>query len=92
MSDAMARMEEFTDCEKLWLLAGEMLRDRGIEDLRAEHLAGILGQTLACVAIHNAIEPVDQRTVLSLTELVQEAAVEAHEAFLQEYRGMKRPN
>ncbi len=92
MNSPFTRIEEFTACEKLWLLAGELLRDGGIEDVRAEHLAGILGQTLACVAIHNAAEPLDQRTVSSLTELVQDAAVEAHEVFLQEYRGMKRPN
>ncbi len=92
MSSPTLRLDEFTACEKLWLLAGEMLRDGGIEDVRAEHLATILGQTLACVAIHNAVEPLDQRTVVSLGELVQDAAVEAHDVFLNEYRGMKRPN
>ncbi len=92
MTDRMAQSEELTICEKLWLMADELLRDRGVEEVRAEHLAGVLGQTLACVAIHNAIEPLDQRTVLHLADRLQNAAVEAHDIFLEQYRGMERPH
>ncbi len=75
-------LEEGTSSEKLWLLAGELLRDEGIEDVNASHLATLIGQVLACVAIYSTIDPLDPRTIRHVVELGIDSALNTHENFL----------
>lgn len=82
-------LDEKSACEKLWLLAGELLRDEGIEEVRAHHLATLLGQTLTWVAIHDTIDPLDPRTIQHVIDHAEDAAVEAHDRFMDQVRDLK---
>ena len=77
-------IEEKTPSEKLWLLAGELLRDEGIEDVNAEHVATLMGQALTCTAIYSTIDPLDARTIEHVVERAVEAALNAHGHFLEQ--------
>ena len=75
-------LEERTSSEKLWLLAGELLRDEGIKDANANHLATLVGQVLACVAIYSTVDPLDPRTIEHVVERAVDSALNAHNHFL----------
>ena len=79
-------LAERTPSEKLWLLAGELLRDEGIEDVNAMHLATLMGQALTCTAIYSTIDPLDSRTMEHVMECAVEAALNAHDHFLEQVR------
>lgn len=79
-------LEEKTPSEKLWLLAGELLRDEGIEDVSAGHVATLMGQALTCTAIYSTIDPLDSRTIEHVVERAVEAALNAHGHFLEQVR------
>ena len=74
---------EFTSSEKLWLLAAELLRDEGVTNVTSHHLANLLGQTLACVAIHETIEPLDSRTMKHILDRANAVATELHGEFIE---------
>lgn len=78
-----ALFERKTPSEKLWLLAGELLRDQGIEDVTSQHLATLFGQALTCVAIYNTVDPLDPRSLEPVVENAVDAALSAHEYFLE---------
>ena len=84
MSEVNELMQELTACEKMWLLAGELLRDEGIEEVTAQHLAELLGQTLSCVAIHDTLCPLDQKSVASVLERATSTASQLHAEFVKE--------
>ena len=75
-------LDEKTPGEKLWLLAGELLRDEGIEDVNAQHLATLMGQALTCVAIYSTIDPLDSRTIHHVMSRAEDAALDAHKHFI----------
>ena len=75
--------EEKKPSEKLWLLAGELLRDQGIEDVTSHHLATLFGQALTCVAIYNTVDPLDPRSLEPVVERAVESALDAHGYFLE---------
>ena len=76
-------LERKTPSEKLWLLAGELLRDQGIEDVTSHHLATLFGQALTCVAIYDTVDPLDPRSLEPVVERAIDAALNAHEYFLE---------
>ena len=76
-------IDEMASCVKLWLLAGELLRDDGIEDVNAHHLATLLGQALTWVAIHDTIDPLDQRTILQVISRAEDAALDRYDKFME---------
>ncbi len=75
--------ERKTPSEKLWLLAGELLRDQGIEDVTSHHLATLFGQAITCVAIYNTVDPLDPRSLEPVVEQAIDAALDSHEYFLE---------
>jgi len=77
-------LEEKTPSEKLWLLAGELLRDEGIEDVNAQHLAALMGQALTCVAVYSTIDPLDSRTIEHVMSRAVDAALDSHEHFMDQ--------
>ena len=79
-------LEEHTPGEKLWLLAGELLRDEGIEDVTAQHLATVIGQALTCVGVYSAIDPLDPRTMDHVISRAVNAALDAHAHFIDQIR------
>jgi hypothetical protein len=81
-------LDEKTPSEKLWLLAGELLRDEGVEDVNAQHLATLIGQTLTCVAVYSAIDPLDSRTIQHVMARAEDAALDAHEYFMDQVKGI----
>lgn len=82
-------IDEMASCVKLWLLAGELLRDDGIEDVNAHHLATLLGQALTWVAIHDTIDPLDQRTILQVISRAEDAALDRYDKFMEQVRRTK---
>jgi hypothetical protein len=80
-------LDEKTPSEKLWLLAGELLRDEGIEDVNAQHLATLMGQALTCVAVYSTIDPLDSRTIQHVMSSAEDAALDAHEHFMDQVKG-----
>ncbi len=78
-----AESPEFTASEKLWLLAAELLRDEGVTNVTSDHLATLLGQALACVAIHESIEPLDRRTMTHILNRANGVATELHGDFIE---------
>jgi len=79
-------LDERTPSEKLWLLAGELLRDEGIEDVNAQHLATLMGQALTCVAIYNTIDPLDSRSINHVMSRAEDAALNAHGHFMDQVK------
>ena len=79
-------LEERTPSEKLWLLAGELLRDEGIEDVNAQHLATLMGQALTCISIYSTVDPLDKRTIEHVMSCAVEAALDAHDHFMDQVR------
>ena len=79
-------LEERTPSEKLWLLAGELLRDEGIEDVNAQHLATLIGQALACVSIYSTFDPLDTKSMEHVMSCAVEAALDAHDHFIDQVR------
>ena len=79
-------LDEKTSSEKLWLLAGELLRDEGIEDVTAQHLATLMGQAITCVAIYSTVDPLDSRTIEHVTNRAVDAALDAHEHFMDQVK------
>ena len=79
-------LDEKPPSEKLWLLAGELLRDEGIEDVNAQHLATLMGQALTCVAVYSTIDPLDSRTMEHVMSRAVDAALDAHEHFMDQVR------
>ena len=79
-------LHDKTPSEKLWLLAGELLRDEGIEDVQANDLATLLGQALTCVAIYSTVDPLDKRTIEHVMTRAVEAALDAHDTFMDHVR------
>ena len=77
-------LDEKTPSEKLWLLAGELLRDEGIEDVNAQHLATLMGQALTCVAIYSTVDPLDSRTINHVMSRAEDAALDAHGYFMDQ--------
>lgn len=86
MSQGDVSCAELSSAEKIWLLAGELLRDEGVEEVNARHLASLLGQTLACVAIHETINPLDKRVLSHVLDCADAAASETHEFFIDRVR------
>ena len=82
-------LDEKTSSEKLWLLAGELLRDEGIEDVNAQHLAALMGQALTCVAVYSAIDPLDSRTIHHVISHAEAAALDAHEHFTDQVQNLQ---
>ena len=80
---------ERTPSEKLWLLAGELLRDEGIEDVSAQHLAALMGQALTCVAVYSTIDPLDPRTIHHVMSCAETAALDAHEQFKDQVKDLQ---
>ena len=76
------RIGEMASCEKLWLLAEEMYRDNGIEDVNAEHLAVLFGQALALAVIHNSTAPLNRGTLSHVMKRAEGAAQETHDLVL----------
>jgi hypothetical protein len=83
MAENQALGSEFTPSEKLWLLAAELLRDEGATNVTSHHLASLLGQTLACVAIHETVEPLDSRTMKHILDRANAVAMELHGEFIE---------
>lgn len=79
-------LHEKTPSEKLWLLAGELLRDEGVEDVNAQHLATLIGQALTCVSIYSTVDPLDTRTMEHVVSCAVEAALDAHDHFMDQVR------
>ena len=79
-------LDEKTPSEKLWLLAGELLRDEGVEDVDAHHLATLMGQALTCVAVYSTIDPLDSRTIEHAISRAVDAALDAHEHFMDQVK------
>jgi hypothetical protein len=82
------KIAEFSACEKIWLLAGEVLRDEGVETVTSHHLATVLGQALACVAIHETIDPLDRRTMMHILERAGTVATRLHGDFVEQCRNV----
>ncbi len=78
--------DEITASEKLWLLAGELLRDEGVETVNAQHLASLLGQALTCAAVYSTIDPLDGRTLDHVISSAVDAALDAHEDFMKQVK------
>lgn len=86
MTPAELLFDDKTPSEKLWLLAGELLRDEGIEDVQANDLATLLGQALTCVAIYSTIDPLDIGTIEHVIARAFDAALDAHDTFMDQVR------
>jgi hypothetical protein len=83
MAENLVEGPEFTASEKLWLLAAELLRDEGVTDVTSHHLATLLGQALACVAIHETIDPLGRRTMIHILDRANGVAMELHSDFVE---------
>lgn len=79
-------LSDFTPSEKLWLLAGELLRDKGVENVTAHQLATVFGQALACVAIHDTIDPLDRATMAQIVDRAGAVATRLHGQFVEQCR------
>lgn len=79
-------LEEKTPSEKLWLLAGELLRDEGIEDVNSKQLATLMGQALTCVAVYSTVDPLDPRTIHHVMSCAEDAARDAHLHFMDQVK------
>ena len=77
------RISEMASCEKLWLLAQEMYRDNGVEDVTADHLAVLFGQALALAVIHNTTAPLDRKTLSHVMKRAGKTANETHDLVLK---------
>ncbi len=88
-SSRKLRIEEMASCEKLWLLAEEMFRDKGVENVSASQIAGLFGQALACAVIYNSKAPLDRETLHTIMTHAEKAAVDAHGLFLDHLRRSK---
>jgi hypothetical protein len=86
MEDSKFPLDEMSAGEKLWLLAGELLRDAGVNDVNAHHVAKVLGQALACVTVYGTRNPLDPVTHMKVMNCAEDAALEAHEQFLHQAR------
>ena len=82
-------LDEKTSSEKLWLLAGELLRNEGIEDVNAQDLATLMGQALTCVAVYSAIDPLDSRAIHHVMRCAEAAALDAHEHFTEQVKNLQ---
>ena len=82
MPNQKIAIDEKTPSEKLWLLAGELLRDEGIEDVTAHHLLVLMGQVLSCIAVYSTVDPLDPRTIKYVVERAVGEALAAHDHFL----------
>ena len=91
MTSRKLSMNERTPSEKLWLLAGELLQDEGIEEVDAQHLAALMGQALTCVAIYSTIDPLDSRTIHQIMRSAETAAFDAHEYFMDQVKHIQSP-
>lgn len=82
-------LDEMTPGEKLWLLAGELVRDQGHENVDAHHLASVLGQALACVTAYSTADPLNPRTQMQVMNCAEDAALDAQERFLTKFRDLE---
>lgn len=89
MSDDLLSLEERTPSEKLWLLAGELLRDEGFEEVTARQLATLMGQALSCVAVYSTIDPLDSRAIKQVMVCAEDAALGAHEHFMDQVKNFQ---
>jgi hypothetical protein len=89
MAHGKLPLDEMSSCMKLWLLAGELLRDDGIEDVNAHHLATLLGQALTWVAVHDTIDPLDKRTIQYVISRAEDAANDGYNRFMEQVRRTK---
>lgn len=77
-----------TPAEKILLLAGELLRDQGVENVTSHHIATLLGQVLACTAVHDGIEPFDRRTLAHFVDRAGTVAAALHQDFIEQCRNV----
>ena len=91
MTSRNLTLKERTPSEKLWLLAGELLQDEGIEEVSAQQLASLMGQALTCVAIYSTIDPLDSRTIHQVMHYAETAALDAHEYFMDQVKHIQYP-
>ena len=67
-----------------YLVASVLLCDEGIEDVNAQHLATLMGQAITCVAVYSTVDPLDSRTIDHVVSRVVDAALDAHEHFMDQ--------
>ena len=88
MSCNAMRYFELAPCEKIWLLAGELLHDQGVRTVTSNELAEVLGQALACVAVHETIDPLNRGTLKHILDRAGTVAMDLHEDFIEKCGGV----